>query len=247
MDIGIQSAKGHVRAMNQDIAHVFVNQANITLAILCDGMGGQNAGDVASEMAIYQIGHAFEQDDHDSVSALSKWLSEAVEDENQHIYEKSLAFDDLSGMGTTLVAVAFIQDIALIANVGDSRAYLYRQEKLEQITSDHTFVNELVKTGEISQKEADTHPKRNVLVSSLGSKQAVRLDLFEVKLKLNDYILLTSDGMHQYFNAEKVRTVLETQASAQEMADAFVKMGLAEPADDNLTICVCHKTGGENV
>lgn len=246
MDIGIQSAKGHVRSMNQDLAQFFVNKANIKMAILCDGMGGQNAGDVASEMAVRQLGHAFEESNNETVPSLSVWLKEHIEKENQRIYEKSLQFDDLEGMGTTLVLAVFIEDIALIANVGDSRAYHYRNGQLQQITSDHSFVNELVKTGEISREEAEHHPKRNILVSALGSKLSVKLDLFEVKLKINDHILLTSDGMHHYFNDNNVYSILDTKSNAQEKAEAFIKLGLSGPANDNLTICVCHKDRRES-
>lgn len=150
MEIRFQTDVGKRRNTNQDFAATYVNKANVTLALLADGMGGHRAGDVASRQAVSEIGTAWEQTELTDSEKTAQWLIQKIQAESQVIFQKGQEQEELSGMGTTIIAVALLGDQFTIANVGDSRAYLLRNQVLTQITEDHSLVNELVKSGQIT-------------------------------------------------------------------------------------------------
>lgn len=160
MEIRFQTDVGKRRNTNQDFAATYVNKANVTLALLADGMGGHRAGDVASRQAVSEIGTAWEQTELTDSEKTAQWLIQKIQAESQVIFQKGQEQEELSGMGTTIIAVALLGDQFTIANVGDSRAYLLRNQVLTQITEDHSLVNELVKSGQITAEMALNHPRK---------------------------------------------------------------------------------------
>ena len=149
MQIEYQSDVGRRRNTNQDYASVFTNQAGIKLAVLADGMGGHRAGDIASQMAVTNLGTAWENLSLSDDEKVAQWFIKTIQEENTRIYQRGQEQPEYNGMGTTIVAAALSEDQFTIAHVGDSRAYLIREDKIIQLTEDHSLVNELVKSGEI--------------------------------------------------------------------------------------------------
>ena len=169
MNYSINTDRGK-RKDNQDSTATFFNQSNVLLAILCDGLGGHQAGDIASEMAVSQIGNSWEQTTFTSKDTyiIQTWLKGVINRENTRIFKAANTYPDLEGMGTTLVASVVLEQQVLFANIGDSRAYTYKDNELTLITQDHSFVAELQRSGELTELEAKNHVNRNALTRSLG-------------------------------------------------------------------------------
>lgn len=237
MHIVFRSDVGKRRKNNQDFAGYFVNQQGITLAVLCDGMGGHKAGDVASEMAVSHLGHAWEKTETNTIEAVSQWIQDRIKRENERIVEKSNQFPDLEGMGTTLVAAAFIDNQFVVANIGDSRAYQYMAGRLKQLTEDHSLVNELLKSGEISTEGALNHPQKNVLTRSLGVSKEVNADLMVVSALEGDQLLLCSDGLTNMVEDQEIAEILsDSHMSLEEKVTSLVSLANARGGYDNITV-----------
>lgn len=190
MEIAIKSDVGQRRTLNEDAAGYFLNTQNVPLIVVCDGIGGHNAGDVASAMALSHLGKRWEEESITDTEAAYQWLVKNIQAENDRVFQKANQYRELDGMGTTIVAAVIIDSELLVANVGDSRAYLYRNFQIKQLTEDHTLVQELVKSGEITEEEAKRHPQRNIVTQSLGITLNVQIDFVRVTLKNEDTILL---------------------------------------------------------
>ena len=236
MEVVFRSDTGKKRKNNQDFAGYFINKQNITLAILCDGMGGHRGGDVASEMAVSHLGHSWEESDVHNAEQITQWMLTCISRENKRILEKSRKFSDLEGMGTTLVATALVEQEFVIANIGDSRGYHYTGGRLSQVTEDHSLVNELVKSGEISSEDAENHPRKNVLTRSLGVTDEIDIDVTILPALPNDQMLLCSDGLTNMVEDEEIKEVLSTQKPLDEKVETLVTMANDHGGNDNITI-----------
>lgn len=199
-------------------------------------MGGHNAGDVASEMAVLQLGNSWRETTFCEIETVKEWLTKGINKENKRIFDAATAFPDLEGMGTTLVASAFIEDTILIANIGDSRAYQFDDRELKQITEDHSFANELRISGQISEEEAENHEKRNTLTRSLGVATNVRTDFFELPVEETAFILLCSDGLANHIRQEEVESILTGISTIEKKADQLVKTALSNGGTDNVSV-----------
>ena len=190
---------GRTRPMNEDGYYIseYSREFEALYAIVADGMGGHKAGEIASSMALEQVSETVNRGFRGdmSVSEIKSLLVSAIKHANQSIYEKSQAESSYGGMGTTLTLCFISGEQAVVAHVGDSRAYMFRKNKLHQITTDHSLVNELVKNGQITPEEAANHPQKNVITRALGTDSGVEIDLYEFKLRPDDMLLLCSDGL----------------------------------------------------
>lgn len=232
------------RTTNQDQVCIVQNSASQVLAVVCDGMGGHNSGELASKVVCEYIVDCFKiMPAFDSVEEAHKWLDSAIYE--AHDITKRLAQTSLihEGMGTTVVVALVLKNDFLIASVGDSRCYFVSQE-INQLTIDDTFVNELIKTGMISYEEAKTHPKRNVLMKAIGVSDEVDSKISKHQLH-KGYIVLCSDGLYNSVSDLQIKQVLATQALLQEKVDALVKLSLNQGATDNITIAAIQIEGGE--
>lgn len=237
MHIVFCSDVGKKRKNNQDFAGYFTNQQGITLAVLCDGMGGHKAGDVASEMAVSHLGNAWEETGVNELEAVRQWMLKNINTENKRIVEKSHQFPDLEGMGTTLVAAVYIDNQLVVANIGDSRGYHYADGTLKQITDDHSLVNELVKSGELSNEAALKHPQKNVLTRSLGASEKVEVDLMVVSVLKEDQLLLCSDGLTNMVKDVEIAEILrERSTSLEEKVTSLISLANARGGYDNITV-----------
>lgn len=240
MQIEYQSDVGRRRNTNQDYASVFTNQAGIKLAVLADGMGGHRAGDIASQMAVTNFGTAWENLSLSDDEKVAQWFIKTIQEENTRIYQRGQEQPEYNGMGTTIVAAALSEDQFTIAHVGDSRAYLIREDKIIQLTEDHSLVNELVKSGEITREMAANHPRKNVLTRSLGMPGTVEVDVTNHEWLPNDYLLLCSDGLTNMVPETKILEILETSDPLESKLSQLVAQANEAGGLDNITVLVIH-------
>lgn len=235
----VESDIGLKRAVNEDRVAFFERLDHFKLAILADGMGGHNAGDVASEMAVKEMGQCFLQEDYQSFTsphAKQSWLKQAVETLNENIYEYSLSHVDCKGMGTTFIAIIIDDLECTVVHVGDSRVYHFFEDGVEQITRDHSYVNVLVDNGEISEEEALTHPKKNLILKALGTEATIEPDFFEVQLTPKSYLLVCSDGLSNKLTIGEISSILTLNLSLKERGQKLVQLANDSGGEDNISL-----------
>jgi serine/threonine protein phosphatase PrpC len=244
MDIGRASDVGRVREGNEDALLVLepagARQDRIVVAV-ADGMGGHNAGEVASALAVQALQRAVEEADA-SVEA-DDLLSNGVALANQTIWEAAAEDVKMDGMGTTMVCALISADgQVVIANVGDSRAYAYVNGQAYLLTADHTWVNEQVLAGQMSHREARFSPYRNLLTRTLGNAPRVDVDIFSgLQLEMGDALVLVSDGVTGYLDESDFTTVLLETDTAQAAADRLVADAVERGGADNATAVVVRR------
>lgn len=238
MNVFFETNKGLLRENNED--NLIVEEFDkYSLYAVADGMGGHKAGEVASSIAIEGIRSYFvERVGMESFQPPS-FIIESVKLSNDKIRMKSLKNEEFSGMGTTvtLAVVDKQQNIVYIGNVGDSRAYLLRNNEIKQITQDHTYVNELLKDGRITAEEAKNHPKRNVITRALGSEEIVHADIFEIEFYKNDILLLCTDGLTTHVSDDKMLDIIKEYGSSQSVQE-LIKQANDNGGTDNITIII---------
>ncbi len=238
---------GRTRPINEDGYYIsdYSPECDAMYAVVADGMGGHQAGEVASTMAIHQIRDAVNQSCFGDMTLadLKDMLVTAVKKANRFIYQKSVEDPACSGMGTTVTICLIYGSQALVAHVGDSRAYMLRGGQLHQITTDHSLVNELVKSGQITPEEAAHHPHRNVITRALGTDSGVEIDLYEFGVLPGDAVLLCSDGLNTMLSdSELVHILTEKQGSSpNELAENMVLMANEKGGFDNITAVLLTK------
>ncbi|XJS09745.1 Stp1/IreP family PP2C-type Ser/Thr phosphatase [Aerococcaceae bacterium WGS1372] len=239
MQIALHSNVGKQRKSNQDYADYFVSGYNQYLFVLCDGVGGHQAGDVASELTTKYLGKEFKSLDKQlSKEEASQWVDEAIHKVNEFIYEESLKDNQLSGMGTTLVLALIIEEFVLIAHVGDSRAYVFEENQLIQKTEDHSLVNELIRSGEITKEEGDFHPQRNVVTQSIGVTPDVGYELSETQTNSIDGLMLCSDGLTNMVSHEDLVNFFNTESRVDDLAIGLIDAANEAGGRDNITIII---------
>jgi len=247
--VGRRTDVGQERSLNEDslltldIAPVFRSvSAPVGLFIVADGMGGHEAGDVASQLTIRAlVQHAVGEvltpvTAGEPLPDARAWLTTATQAANQAVYDQRRAAG--TDMGTTLVMALFAGDTATVANVGDSRAYLLKPDGLTQITTDHSLVERLVATGQITREEAANHPQKNVIYRVMGDKPRVKADLFEQQLAPGEALLLCSDGLSGMVPDEQIWQIWHTSTSPQEACDRLVAEANQAGGEDNITVVI---------
>jgi len=236
--------RGAVRNENQDsFRFELAGDGSLLTAVLCDGMGGAQAGSVASTLAADTfMSHAANSiDESSSVADLHMILTEAVSYANIKVYDK--AFSDFScmGMGSTMVGLLVNGKRACVANVGDSRAYLIGRRSIEQITRDHSFVEDLVSRGVISREQARNHPKKNIITRAVGVEASVAVDIFDVKLSGDSRLLLCSDGLSNLISSEEMRMISGNAGDPGQACQALLDLALKRGAPDNVTVFLAER------
>ncbi len=231
--------KGRVRVKNEDAYDIGKFEDGAVWAVVCDGMGGVNGGNVASMIAVDVIAKAFTKsyrEDADGNSIRSMLLT-ALNAANTYIYEAAKEDEELAGMGTTAVAVVVKEDTAYIAHVGDSRAYLIRDNSIEQETRDHSMVQALVERGELTEEEAMTHPKKNYITRAVGVEEELDVDYNEIPLQDTDAILLCTDGLTNCVGKEEILSIIQ-ENGALASPDLLVEQAIEHGGNDNITVVV---------
>ena len=226
---------GQKRKMNQD--YVFVSENPVgnlpNLFVVADGMGGHNAGDYASSHAVTSMVEEIRQDaDFNPV----KVIRHAIECVNTEILTQAQQDEKLRGMGTTIVAATIVGHYAYVANVGDSRLYLINDERIIQITKDHSLVEEMVRMGEISEEDARNHPDKNVITRALGATKDVAVDFFDVHLESGDRLLLCSDGLTNMVLDEDIEDIIVSEELLETAGKRLVEAANENGGKDNIGI-----------
>lgn len=234
---------GKVRDHNEDSVIVIQNEHGDYLMAVADGMGGHRAGEVASSIAISHLGKRFHAigaiGNYDDAVA---WVQETVSEINMLIYKYTESNPDQKGMGTTLVLAIYTSQFLLFGNIGDSSGYVIRNEKMYKITQDHTLVNLLISTGELTSDEAKKHPRKNVLMKALGAKSSIEMDIFHVENEI-DGILLCSDGLTDMLDDEQIIKVLNEEISVEEKTNKLVIKSNNRGGTDNISVAYLDKKG----
>lgn len=238
---------GKVRERNEDSVTICEDGAGEVLLIVADGMGGHKNGEIASSIALNLISERFK-----SISSVGNkedainWIQNTVSEANVAIFKYVSTHPESQGMGTTIVLSILTPSFLLIGNIGDSSGYVYKNNKIHKITVDHTLVNLLVKSGELTPEEAKNHPKKNVLMKALGSSTNVEMDIFNVELNV-DGIFLCSDGLTNMLDDNQIARVLNEDIPLKERLEKLVFKANNRGGNDNITMaCLIKEVHHDN-
>ncbi len=232
MEFGYKSDRGRKRELNEDSYLLFGNDDYVLCAI-ADGMGGHNAGEIASSMAIRKLKEFDETEGFftDTENKLRKCIAEI----NAYVYQQSISASQYAGMGTTLTVAVVTKQRLYFAHVGDSRAYLI-DDGIRQVTKDHSYVSELVASGSITEEDAKTHPDRKGITKAIGTEKNVEPDIFVMESDLSRTIFLCSDGLTDYLSKEEIYEMIKKSPSLQLAVDKLVDMANEDGGSDNITV-----------
>ncbi len=228
---------GIVRSHNEDSVIIVENMMGETLLIVADGMGGHRAGEIASGIAVTHLSDRFK-----ALSTIGSkldainWLDENVAIINAEIIKYANSNPDCMGMGTTLVVALLTDEFLIFGNIGDSSGFVLKNQKLHKVTKDHTLVNVLVESGELTPEEAENHPKKNVLMRALGASEKQELDKFAVETDV-DAILLCSDGLTNMLSVEQIESTLNNdELDIEGKMTKLVRKCNSRGGTDNISI-----------
>lgn len=231
--------QGKVRLHNEDAGGIFVNQDGNRLAIVADGMGGHRAGDVASQMTISHLKNDWEAAKGISTAEEAEnWLKQKINHVNNLLFDHALNHVECDGMGTTIVAAISTDRFVTIAHIGDSRCYLLNESGFKQVTEDHSLVNELVRSGQISREDAEHHPRKNVLLRALGTEKAVEMDIKTIIFEEGDILLLCSDGLSNKVSEKEMNGILQNEESLEEKGGTLISLANEYGGEDNITLAI---------
>lgn len=234
---------GHRRQINQDF--VYLSETPVgnlpNIFIVADGMGGHNAGEFASRYAVETIVEEVKASFERNPTII---LSKAINKANAYIRKKAGGDSALMGMGTTIVIATCIGKYLEVANVGDSRLYLIN-DRIEQVTIDHSLVEEMIQRGGIDRKSARNHPDKNIITRALGARNTVEADFFNLELEAGDIVLLCSDGLTNMVEDEDIRKILKSGGSLKERAETLVRMANDNGGKDNISVIIIEPSADE--
>ena len=226
---------GIVRTQNQDGYFIAQYGDDLLCAVVCDGMGGARAGNVASELAVEVFAAAMEGLGEQVPDDPQMLLKRIAADANHAVHTQATFHSDYAGMGTTMVAALVVGSCAHVLNIGDSRAYHVKENSIVRVTRDHSYVEDLVERGEITPEEARYHPRKNLITRALGSMQNVRADLFERELGAGEYLLLCSDGLTNVLTDQEILDEIIHGGSPDSCCSRLIDLVLSRGAPDNVT------------
>ena len=239
MNVYSKTDIGLMRSSNQDYCKTGELPDGCIWAVVCDGMGGANGGSTASRIAAETIAEQLKElyniekyrDD------MEKLIKTAIAIANQRVYDMSLKVYSLSGMGTTVVAAVVKEEVVHIVHAGDSRAYLYENGSLTQITKDHSMVQELVDIGQITPEEARNHPNKNIITRALGTRENLKTDYNGVKFDKDSVLLICTDGLSNYLTDEDIAEFIN-KSRGDELVSRLVEQAKIMGGSDNITVAV---------
>ncbi len=229
---------GKQRKENQDAYFIDINyEHRQAICVVCDGMGGANAGNVASKVAIEAFSGRVQGllRPKRSAEQLKEILQDAIEYANVQVHALSKSDDRFRGMGTTLVAVLISDDHAVVANVGDSRAYFADSDGIYRITRDHSLVEDMVLLGKLTEEQAKDHPNKNVITRAVGTDKSVQVDFYELVLKPDSYLLLCSDGLSNLVSNQEMLYEILHGGDAANCCRRLTEIANARGGFDNIT------------
>ncbi len=230
---------GFSRTQNQDYYNLEINHdTGFALCVVCDGMGGAKAGNIASEIAA----NSFFEELHMlikpgmTLKAKRTYIRQATTIANKKVYDKSLSSPDYYGMGTTLVGGIVTPSQAVIANVGDSRGYLIDRTGIQRITRDHSVVEDMLYRGDLSAEEAKNHPSKNLITRALGTDETVLCDIFSVEIRQGDYLVLCSDGLTNVIDDQEILYEVLHGGNPANCCQRLIRIANSRGGPDNITV-----------
>ncbi len=235
MKIAGKTDKGIVRDINED--SIFFDDS---ICILADGMGGHMAGDVASKEAILNIGN-FWLKNKDDISDTTELLIKSIQYSNKIIFDKAKSDDKLKGMGTTIAITVLKDEKLFYAHVGDSRIYLFKNNVLRKLTTDHSLVEQLLQAGQISRKEARNYPSKNVITKAVGTSEDIMPDVGCTELEKGDLVIICSDGLTNMLSKYKMTKIIkENIFDLDKMVECFIDKANQAGGQDNISVICWH-------
>ena len=238
MKVFAKSDIGRKRSMNQDSFSVFEDEeSKLNLYILADGMGGYKGGEIASKVAVTAIEKYIKEKFNSNMKKhqILKIIEDAIEFANNAIYEESEVDEELQDMGTTVVCL-ILDNKVYIGHIGDSRIYRIRGNTIERITTDHSYVEKLVRDGEITREEAYTHPKKNLLIKALGTEKKAEPDLLNIDIKQDDILLICSDGLTNMIRENQILKIIKENEELAE--NNLIEKANEAGGLDNITVII---------
>ena len=237
--VGLVSDVGLKRTLNEDCAS-YLERDEFKIYVVADGMGGHNAGEVASQMAVQRI--ISYVNENFSFCKAENLIDEAIKKVNRDIFNFSNTNENLSGMGTTVTVCFITESFMHVANVGDSCCFAIRNNEIRKITKDHSLVQELVDSGNLSEKEAANHPKKNIITRALGTNSTVDVDIFQLDNEEYNSYILCSDGLTNELTKEEILQVVTEEEDYINCANKLVQLAKEKSGRDNITVLLF---GGE--
>ncbi len=232
---------GKKRKLNQD--YVYVSERPIgsldNLFVVADGMGGHNAGDLASQISVTTIVDTIIKSKETERICI---LEDAVKEANKLISDMAKDKEELQGMGTTVVVATFDGKQLFVANVGDSRLYICNQT-ITQITRDHSLVEEMVRLGGIDKKKARFHPDKNVITRAVGVEETIQIDFFDTELRKGDVVLMCSDGLTNMLDDQEIQVIMSINGDLEHKAKALVEAANEKGGKDNIAVVLVDPYG----
>jgi len=233
---------GKAREMNQDCYYIPALDENIKLYIIADGMGGYNGGEVASNLAVFTSKKYIEENIKEDLKTdeIKDLIYKAILNANDAIYAKAKKTQDLEDMGTTLDISLIYNNKLYVGHIGDSRVYLVRKDDMKQLTTDHSYVQKLVKDGTITKEEAYNHPKKNMLLKALGAVENVEPDIMEYDIEVGDIILMCTDGLTNMIGESEIKSII-----LQDKKNAHIKLidiANNQGGIDNITVILAENS-----
>ena len=244
MELWGETNNGKIRRQNQDVFKILYDEdKGIAVLVVCDGMGGANAGNVASAVAADTFMHHMGKyiEDVGEIDDIAEKMSNAVIAANEAVYEKSAHDDDYAGMGTTLTAAISTVDGEVIVNIGDSRVYHVTNKSITQITRDHSVIEDMITRGDLTRAEARIHPNKHLITRALGTSRVEKPDVFFLKMDRGEHILLCTDGLSNLVLDSEMLFALQNGDVVRECCEKLVEIALSRGAPDNVTAVVFRK------
>jgi serine/threonine protein phosphatase PrpC len=245
-NVGHGSDVGRVRPLNEDYHRVWqfpLADGELTLLAVADGMGGAAAGEVASKLAMEVLDESFsryveEMRAGNPVVGIDKLTEKAMRLANRRVYGAAIKHQGRRGMGTTLTCVAVQGKHAYVGHVGDSRAYMVRGDKIYQLTKDHSWVEEQIDKGLLSEDEAEEHEWRNLITRALGTRPQVAPDVIEIAVQTGDVFVISTDGLHGLVKPEEILTEVQRTANRQLSVEYLISLANDRGGPDNITVVI---------
>jgi len=236
---------GKVRSHNEDSVTIINNDNNEFVLAIADGMGGHQAGEVASSIAIEHIKESFynletigKKDD------AIEWLRKIVKEINDKIFKYAEENPESKGLGTTLVIAVKTDDYILYGNIGDSSGYVIKNGSLHKVTKDHTYVGMLINSGRLSEEAAQNHPGKNLLTRALGANDPIEIDIFDIDTSVKG-LFLCSDGLTNMLTDEQIEKILNSDLRVEDAVVKLIRKANSRGGNDNISIAYLQKESGE--
>ena len=238
MDFFCLSEKGKYRADNEDCVRSELNES-YALSVVCDGMGGEAAGRIAADKASERfMAYATTALKTGNDLRIPATLISATESANRVVYNLSMDVEEYSGMGTTLVAVYLSDSIGYVVNIGDSRAYKISGQSIQRLTHDHSYVQELVDLGLLTEPEAKRHPRKNLITRAIGIQRHIQTDIFETEVAPGDIFVLCSDGLCGVVTDGQILSLVLQGGGAEKIGSRLIRAAMELGSRDNITVSV---------